>query len=115
MNQIAPVSMIMSKHLITLSPNDTLSVLKEVFEKNNFHHLPVVHLNKPVGIMSQSVFKGYLHALTKHFDDAYINDVLLKNEQLFKRIVFNEKPNVEYLIDSISSNTIKDGIYEYAS
>ena len=82
MNQIAPVSSIMSKHLITLSPDDTLSVLKEVFENNNFHHLPVVRFNKPVGIMSQSVYKGYLLALTKHFDEAYINDVLLKNEKI---------------------------------
>lgn len=82
MNQVSHISSIMSKHLITLSPDDDLTVVKDVFEKNSFHHLPIVIDNKPVGIISRSGFKGYLTALKQHFEEGFIMDVILKNKKV---------------------------------
>ena len=68
----------MSTQLVTISPTDNLSTVKEIFESHSFHHLPVVELNKPVGIISRSKFFGYLMGLKHHFDESQMNDVILK-------------------------------------
>ncbi len=78
MNQIKPVSSLMSTHLVTVSPTDNLLTVKEIFESHSFHHLPVVELKKPVGIISRSKFFGYLMGLKHHVDQSHLDDVLLK-------------------------------------
>jgi acetoin utilization protein AcuB len=81
MNQVAPVSSLMTRHLVTISPDDRLTLVKEVFEKNSFHHLPVVRLNKIVGIISKTDFQNYISSLSHHFEDRFINEVLLKHHK----------------------------------
>lgn len=51
-----PVSTIMTTKLVTVSPSDPLTLVKEIFEKNSFHHLPVVRYKELVGIISKSDF-----------------------------------------------------------
>lgn len=51
-----PVSTIMTTKLVTVSPSDSLTVVKEIFEKNSFHHIPVVRHKELVGIISKSDF-----------------------------------------------------------
>ena len=46
------VSEIMTTEVITASMDDTLGEIREVFESNHIHHLPIVHDNKLVGIVS---------------------------------------------------------------
>lgn len=55
-----PVSTIMSKNLITLNPNDSVEYAVELFLQKQFHCLPVVKNNKPVGIVTMfDLLKGY--------------------------------------------------------
>ena len=78
MNLVAPVSAIMTKSLITVSPDDPVKVVKDIFEKNKIHHIPVVRLNKIVGIISKSDFSAYYSGMSRHFEDRFINDTLLQ-------------------------------------
>jgi acetoin utilization protein AcuB len=78
MNVLTPVSKIMTSHLQIVLPSDPLSKVKELFETHRFHHIPVVHYKKIVGIISRSDFQAYYSTLDKHFESRFINDVLLK-------------------------------------
>jgi acetoin utilization protein AcuB len=78
MNVLTPVSKIMTTHLQTVLPSDPLFKVKELFDANRFHHIPVVRYNKIVGMISRSDFQAYYSTLDKHFESRFINDVLLK-------------------------------------
>ncbi len=54
MNPLAPVSNIMTRLVITVSPNDNLLNVKHIFESHNIHHIPVVDEGKVVGMISKS-------------------------------------------------------------
>jgi len=47
-----PISSIMTKDVITVSPDSTLGEVKKILFSNRIHHLPVVEKNKLVGIIS---------------------------------------------------------------
>ena len=48
----APVSEIMSKRVVTVSPDDTLSVVRRLFDERRFHHLIVVENGIARGVIS---------------------------------------------------------------
>lgn len=54
-----PVSSIMTRELVTVTPDDDLSAVKKIFDENNFHHIPVVHFRDLVGMVSKSDFLLY--------------------------------------------------------
>ena len=54
MKQRVPVSQIMSKELITLTPTQSLYDAERLFKKNNIRHIPVVEGDKIIGIVSYS-------------------------------------------------------------
>lgn len=54
MNVLAPISTIMSTDLITITPEESLVAVREIFEKNNIHHLPVVRYKAIVGMISKT-------------------------------------------------------------
>lgn len=47
-----PVNTIMTTDLVTISPNDRLDNVRQVFMDNAVHHLPVVNEGKIVGIVT---------------------------------------------------------------
>lgn len=62
MNIFAPVSSLMTDHknLVTVTPEDTLVRVKEIFATHNFHHLPVVHFREIVGLISKTDFEHFM-------------------------------------------------------
>ncbi len=54
MKQRVPVSQIMSKKLVTLSPTQSLYDAERMFKKNKIRHIPVVEDGKIIGIVSYS-------------------------------------------------------------
>ena len=54
MNVLAQVSTIMSTDLITITPGESLLAVREMFEKNNIHHIPVVRYKEIVGLISKT-------------------------------------------------------------
>ena len=59
LNILDPVSTIMTRDLITIHPKDTLLEVKEIFDSNRIHHLPVVEFKKIVGIISKTDLLHY--------------------------------------------------------
>lgn len=52
MKKRMPVSMIMTKDLITLNHNDDLTAAEKLFKKHNIRHIPVVNGDEIVGMLS---------------------------------------------------------------
>jgi len=59
MNLYDPISKIMTTELITVSPNDPLSDVIAIFEREGIHHLPVIQQGELVGIVSSVDILGY--------------------------------------------------------
>ncbi len=62
MDFTAPVSKFMSKKLLTVSPTDNMMAVKDIFNNNRIHHIPVVKYKTIVGIVSKA---DYLYFLRK--------------------------------------------------
>jgi len=54
MNKMRPVKEIMVTGLITVTANDPLKMIYEIFQTENIHHLPVVEGRKIVGMISKA-------------------------------------------------------------
>jgi acetoin utilization protein AcuB len=78
MNVLAPVKDIMSSKLITVNPEDKLTTVKELFEKNNIHHLPVVRYKELVGLVSLTDFKHFLRGFKHSEEDKFVNEARLR-------------------------------------
>lgn len=49
-----PIKNLMTTDVVTIRPNDLMMVVKEIFETNSFHHIPVVgEKEQLVGIISR--------------------------------------------------------------
>lgn len=105
MNQLAPVSEIMTKTVITVSPNDTLLNVEHIFEKHKIHHIPVVEEGKVVGLVSKADYNKsvpFFHVddeqLQTYLEQVPVKDVMIKkiatinaNERLdVAALIFNE-------------------------
>lgn len=63
MDSSRPVSEIMTRHLITIKPEETIDRIHDLFERHSFHHIPVVDKNKLVGIISKTDYSKVRHML----------------------------------------------------
>jgi acetoin utilization protein AcuB len=71
------VSTIMTKELITIHPDDKLSMVLEAFKTKKIHHLPVIEDGKLVGLITTSD----LMWLNRSFDDyssIQVSDVMTR-------------------------------------
>lgn len=78
---------IMTTEVKSVSPNCIGSEIAELFESNNFHHVPVVSdENEVVGIISASDY----HQLQHHFTRLKLPQSEIENEKLFRSILASE-------------------------
>ncbi len=57
MNANEPIKTIMTKRLVTVSPDTDAQTIRDIFNDNDFHHLPVVDAGQVlVGIISREDF-----------------------------------------------------------
>jgi len=70
-NKETAISEVMSTKLITLHPKDKLQRAKDIFKQYDIHHIPVVVMNKIVGIVSQGDIL-YLESVITHSFDRFI-------------------------------------------
>ncbi len=74
-----PISAIMITKVVTVNPEDKLTVVKDILFNKRFHHIPVVKgpKNKLVGIISShDIFK--LNAKFEEYDKLTVQDVMTK-------------------------------------
>jgi len=64
MNVFAPISSIMTTKLYTVSTEDNLATVKEIFDNHRIHHIPVVHVRQLMGIISLRDFEHFLGGMS---------------------------------------------------
>lgn len=79
MNLLAPISDIMTKQVITVSPEDTLESIHTIFSERSIHHLPVVQAGKLVGMLSKSDFLFFSHASNKDVYEEFLEGMRRRN------------------------------------
>jgi acetoin utilization protein AcuB len=94
MNLFAPVSDIMTSQLYTVSSEDNLATVKEIFDKHRIHHVPVVHVRQLVGMISKSDFENFLGGVGKFKDDQFIANARLEHTKA-KDIMISKLAKVE--------------------
>lgn len=73
-----PLALIMTKHMITARPTDTLRTARDIFMQHKVHHLPIVDGTKLVGILTTyDLFK--LIEKSADYDTVIIGDVMTKH------------------------------------
>jgi acetoin utilization protein AcuB len=78
MNVLAPIKTIMTTKLITVNPKDKLTAVKEIFDNNKIHHIPVVRYKEIVGIISKSDFLHFLRGFNRNAEDRFVNEARLR-------------------------------------
>ena len=73
-----PLSSIMTRHVITIGPDDKLSSAREIFMKNKVHHLPVVRGTKLLGILTTYDLFKYVQRDTD-YESSLVKDVMTKH------------------------------------
>ena len=75
----APITSIMSVDVLTVEPDDKLVKVKEIFNSNHIHHVPVVHGEELVGIIAQSDLKHFYRGMQKSDYDKMLENSRLNN------------------------------------
>jgi acetoin utilization protein AcuB len=78
MNVLEPIRTIMTTNLITVNPKDKLTAVKEVFEKNKIHHIPVVRFREIVGMISKTDFLHFLRGFKRSDEDRFVDNARLR-------------------------------------
>lgn len=78
MNVLAPVKTLMTTNLITVNPGDKLVKIKEVFENNKIHHIPVVSYKQIVGMVSKTDFVYFMRGFSRNEEDRFVNEARLR-------------------------------------
>lgn len=86
------VAHLMTPNPVTIRPDDTMSVVRQIFRSRNIHHVPVVDKGKVVGIVTKSDFLALSNAFP------------LFNEQ--KRESYNEKLFSTLLVEEVMTRQV---------
>jgi len=100
---------VMSRDIETVDPDCIGSEIASIFDRQAFHHLPVVDKdNKPVGIISASDY----HQLQHHFTRLGLAKSELENEKIFRSVLAREimTPN-PYCMNE--SKTVGDAVDKF--
>ena len=75
MNKLRPVKEIMATELITVSTNDPIRLVYEIFQTESIHHLPILEGNKLKGMISKSDLLFFLDGKLSKDDNLYSKNV----------------------------------------
>ncbi|MBT8234441.1 MAG: CBS domain-containing protein [Saprospiraceae bacterium] len=82
MNLLNPISSIMTKDVITLSPDASISQAAEIFNDKKIHHIPVVNDMKLIGIVSKSDYLFFRRGFLNDNTDERIEDIRMNNYEV---------------------------------
>lgn len=68
----------MTTKLITVAPGEKLTAVKEVFDNNKIHHIPVVRYRKLEGLISKTDFKHFLRGFNRNEEDRFVNEARMR-------------------------------------
>jgi len=97
----APVTTIMTQHVITLNKKDTLETAEKLFKKHHIRHIPVVSGKAIIGMLSYTDLLRISFADSAYEDDEYIDSVVYN--------MFNiEQVMVKKIVSVSPSSSIKE-------
>lgn len=81
MDKSTPVSDIMTAHVLTVSPNDSMEKVQDIFEQHTIHHIPVVEHKKIAGIISRGDYLKIQHSFTifNTQDSEAYNEIVMRS------------------------------------
>lgn len=79
MNVFAPISSIMTTKLYTVSTEDNLATVKEIFDTHRIHHIPVVHVRQLAGMISRRDFEHFMGGMSHFEEDKQIGEHRLQH------------------------------------
>jgi CBS domain-containing membrane protein len=94
MNLLMPVSTIMTRHIHVVLATDSLSLVKDIFDRKTILHIPVMRHGRVVGIINRPDFRSFVSCLDKHFDNSSMSHALMRayvaEEVMNNKITFLE-------------------------
>jgi acetoin utilization protein AcuB len=87
MNLFLPISKIMTTKLYTVSTEDNLTAVKEIFDAHNIHHIPVVHVRQLAGIISRTDFEHFMGGMSRYSDDKFMNNHRLERTKVSELMI----------------------------
>lgn len=79
MDFTAPISSFMTRKLVTVVPSDRMTVVKEIFDTQRIHHIPVVRYTTLVGLISKTDFMHFVRGVEASPYDALVEKSRLHN------------------------------------
>lgn len=109
MKQRVPISQIMSTTLITITPEQSLYDLEELFKKHSIRHIPVVEGKKLVGVLSYSDLLRISYAdLTNNGErvEAIVYDMFTVPQVMVKvPVTVNSETTIKEVIEILAKQT----------
>lgn len=111
MDILAPISTIMSSNLTTLLQDEPLAKAKELFEKENIHHIPVVGFKKIIGILSKSDLLHFMRGTIRGRGDEILERTRLRSwevKEIMQKNVFTlqKTATIFSALDAFRNNQI---------
>lgn len=79
MDVLAPISSLMTTNLITLTQDAPLARAKELFEKENIHHIPIISFRKIIGILSKTDLLYFMRGTIQGRGDELLEQTRLRS------------------------------------
>lgn len=79
MDFTAPVSKFMTRKLVTVVPGDKMAVVKEIFDNQRIHHIPVVRYRTLVGLISKTDLLHFVRGIEATPYDQLVEKGRLQN------------------------------------
>ena len=112
MNLKLPVSHIMTRKIISLSPNDNLQKVKDIFDTTKIHHIPILLSGQLIGMISKTdllhFLKGYSgSAYDKLMDEIRLDSFLVKEVMTKGLAKLEPTDRIEVAIEVFKENLFR--------
>lgn len=102
---------IMTKNVLSVGPNDMMEKVQDLFEENDFHHIPVVEDQKVVGIISRSDYDKLCHSFTlfklkssEKYNESIMKSLLTREVMTKHVVTLNSTDTVSRAADYFKEN-----------
>ncbi|MDX1667419.1 MAG: CBS domain-containing protein [Saprospiraceae bacterium] len=111
MNAEKPVREIMTREVITVSPEDTMDKVRDIFRRHAIHHLPILRDGRVVGILSKSDYLRLQHGFTlfkthksEEYNDAIMRSLLVGEVMVKQVATLNPEDTIEIALGIFREN-----------
>lgn len=82
MNLLSPISTIMTKDIMSLTPSASIAQAASIFENHKVHHIPITLDDKLVGIISMSDYLFFRRGFLDAKEDQKVENIRMNNYEV---------------------------------